>query len=78
MTCRDEILATVNALVKDRTPKTFHLSELLDAVHAKNTRYLDSTIRTHVASRMCQNTPKIHQTTYDDFERIGLALYRLL
>ncbi|UQN05489.1 hypothetical protein [Deinococcus sp. QL22] len=78
MTCRDEILVTVNELVKDRTPKTFHLSELMDAMRAKNTRYLDSTIRTHVTSRMCQNTPKNHQTTYDDFERVGVGVYRLL
>ncbi len=78
MTCRDEILQTVNALVKDRTTKTFYVIELLDAMRANHTNYPISTIRTHVSSLMCRNAPNNHRAVYDDFERVGVALYRLL
>ncbi|UQN04838.1 hypothetical protein [Deinococcus sp. QL22] len=77
MTCRDEALKTAKALVEDRTSKTFHVSELLDAMRANRTKYSVSTIRTQVSSKMCRNAPN-HTSGYDDFERVGYALYRLL
>jgi len=41
-------------------------------------RYKESTIRTHVTSRMCRNAPKYHATKYDDFERVDYGTYRLV
>jgi hypothetical protein len=40
-------------------------------------RYAESTIRTHVTSRMSADAPDHHGTTYDDFERLGGGRYRL-
>lgn len=40
-------------------------------------RYAESTIRTHVTSRMCASSPDHHGTTYGDFERLDRSHYRL-
>lgn len=40
-------------------------------------KYSESTIRTHVTSRMCADAPVHHGTTYEDFERLGGGRYRL-
>ena len=39
--------------------------------------YAESTIRTHVTSRMCGNAPDNHAVTYDDLVRIDAGRYRL-
>ncbi|MFB9991339.1 hypothetical protein ACFFLM_05015 [Deinococcus oregonensis] len=79
MTCRDEILETVNALVKDRTPKTFHISEVVSTMRANKTKYPVSTIRAHISSVMCQSAPKpFERRTYPDFKRVARGRYRLL
>ena len=43
----------------------------------RDSTYSESTIRTHVTSRMCANAPDNHGTTYDDLVRVGRGLYRL-
>ncbi|UQN06313.1 hypothetical protein [Deinococcus sp. QL22] len=79
MTCRNEILKTVNALVDDRTPKTFHIREVLASMVANHTQYSIPTIRTYISSLMCQNAPRQrHGQRYNDFERVGVGRYRLL
>ena len=42
----------------------------------RDSRYVDSTIRTHVTGLMCSNAPTNHLTTYPDFERVGRGRYR--
>ncbi len=77
MTCRDEILACVTALVEQKGENRFSLREVLDAMQAHGTTYKDSTIRTHVTSRMCAGTPQHHAVRYEDLDRIGPGIYSI-
>lgn len=49
--------------------REFTIEELLDAMPAAGSRYAESTIRTHVASRMSANAPDHHAVTHDDLAR---------
>jgi len=77
MTCRDEILRCVRTLLHQTGRQEFTLQEVVDAMQAAGTGYAESTIRTHVASRMCANAPEHHAVTYGDFVRVGDGVYRL-
>jgi hypothetical protein len=78
MTCRDEVLAAAKALCQRAGRDTFTLAEILAEMTARNSTYAESTIRTHVTSRMCRNAPAHHAKTFDDFESLGSGVYRLL
>lgn len=73
MTARDEILAAATAVLRRKGRDAFTLQEILTEMHGHGTRYADNTIRTHVNSRMCANSPDHHGRTYDDFERSASA-----
>jgi hypothetical protein len=73
---REEILAAAKMLA-DRSPDgSFTLMQIIINLRHAGTRYAESTIRTHVTSRMCADAPDHHGTTYDDFERLGGGRYR--
>ncbi|MCL4199472.1 MAG: hypothetical protein KJZ69_18415 [Phycisphaerales bacterium] len=73
MTCRDEILATIKRLgLREFTPQ-----EVIDAMRKDRTGFADSTIRTHIVSRLCANAPDNHAVTYDDLVRVDHGVYRL-
>jgi hypothetical protein len=75
-TARDQILRAVRHLGGDqRTP--FTPRDVIDELHRRGTSLADSTIRTHVTSRMCASAPAHHGTVYADLERVGRGLYRL-
>lgn len=78
MTCREELLHVTRSLAGRTGRQVFRLSELLLAMFQAGSRYSESTIRTHVVSRCCRNAPENHAVTYDDFERVGRGLYRLV
>lgn len=78
MTCRDEILTCALRIVKVKGVNEFSLQEVLACMRSEGAGYPESIIRTHVTSRMCRNAPKHHGTTYDDLERIGHGVYRLV
>src|SRR5690242_3954114 len=74
---REEILVAARKLA-DRSPDgSFTLMQIISSLRRAGTRYAESTIRTHVTSRMCADAPDHHGTTYDDFERLGGGRYRL-
>jgi hypothetical protein len=74
---RQEILTAARKLA-DRSPdRSFALAEVVAEVRRSGSRYAESTIRTHVTSRMCGDSPDHHGTTYDDFERLDRGRYRL-
>ncbi len=50
----------------------------LDCMRKKDTQYKDSTIKTHITSRLCANAPNHHGATYNDLERTDRGTYRLL
>ena len=77
MTCREEILSFVHRLVSRKGQNIFSLKEVVDGMRASGTQYKESTIRTHITSRMCANAPDHHAVTYKDFQRVGKGIYRL-
>jgi hypothetical protein len=78
VTCRDEVLSAMRRLERRNGKKAFLLQDIVREVHAGGARYKESTIRTHVTSRMCVNAPKNHATVYRDLEKVGAGLYQLL
>ena len=74
---RDEILTTARKLAGQSADGTFTLTEVLTEMRRTGSRYAESTIRTHVTSRMCADAPIHHARTYDDLERVGNGRYRL-
>jgi hypothetical protein len=78
MTCRDEILETAKRIMHRNGESNFVLAELIDEMQKYGTTYQESTIRTHVTSRMCANAPDHHAVTYSDLERIAPGRYRVL
>lgn len=76
MTCRDEILACVKEITIHLSTEEFCINDVIRCMERKGSQYSESTIRTHITSRMCANAPDNHAVTYDDFERAGYGKYR--
>lgn len=77
MTARDEILDALPALRARTGRDTFNAEEVVEELARRGRQYRDSTIRTHIVSRMCGDAPRNHAVTYDDLERVERGLYRL-
>jgi hypothetical protein len=77
MTCREEVLAAVRAIVGDDPLKEFTVADVQSQMEHNGTSFAASTIRTHITSRMCSNAPDNHGVTYDDLERVTPGHYRL-
>ena len=75
--CREELLEIITALVKEKGKNEFTLTEAVEAMANNHSVYSENTIRTHISSRCCVNAPKHHETTYDDYERVGRGVYRI-
>ena len=56
--------------------QVFRLAEILAEVKTAGTRYRDSTIRTHISSRMCGNAPDHHPLVYNDLVWVATGEYR--
>jgi hypothetical protein len=76
MTARDEILNALPRLRARLGRDEFRPAEVIQELRRANSAYSDSTIRTHVVSRMCANAADHHAVRYNDLERIGHGLYR--
>lgn len=77
MTCRDEVLSAAHALTHSSPNGEFTVDDVLNFLKRKGTQFKESTIRTHVISRMCANAPDNHETTFADLRRVGYGRYRL-
>lgn len=77
MTCRDDVLAAFARLMARTSREAFSLEKIVREVRSPGSDYRESTIRTHVTSRMCANAPDHHAVVYNDLERIGHGLYRI-
>lgn len=75
-TARDQILVAIDH-IRSRAGDTFTVSDVLDELRAQGSDLAASTVRTHIASRMCGDSPDHHGTTYDDLERVDRGVYRL-
>lgn len=53
--CRDEVLAAAQSIVKRKGRNQFTVQEVVEYMKARQTKYPESTIRTHITSRCCVN-----------------------
>ena len=77
MTARDEVLAAARTLATSSGDGTFSIQDVVALMRREGSSYKESTIRTHVVSRMCANAPDNHVVTYRDFLRTDVGRYRL-
>jgi alkylated DNA nucleotide flippase Atl1 len=78
-TAHEEIREVAHELASRSEDGEFTLAEILQAMKTRGSRYAESTIRTHVTSRMCANAPDHHGVVYQDFWCIdrGSGRYRI-
>jgi hypothetical protein len=76
MTCRADVLAAFDRLEQRHGRTTFDVAEVVREVTVAGSLYGESTIRTHVSSRMCVNAPDNHSATYADLERVDRGRYQ--
>jgi hypothetical protein len=77
MTCRDEILECAREVMRQSGLDYFTIPEIIGCMAKRGSQYAESTIRTHIVSRMCKNAPENHAVTYSDLERTERGEYRL-
>lgn len=75
-TCREEVLGAFERLERRHGRTDFELADVVSEVLAVSTSYAESTIRTHITSRMCRDAPDHHARTFEDLERVDRGLYR--
>lgn len=74
--CRAGVIAAAKRL-HGNGQSDFTPAEIILQMRRDGYDYADSTIRTHVTSRMCENAPNNHGTTFDDLQRVAHGKYRL-
>jgi len=75
-TCRDEIIAVMRAMHAAGN-QTVSMSDVISAMKRRESSYEESTIRTHMGSRMLKGANQNHATKYDDIERVERGKYKL-
>jgi hypothetical protein len=77
VTCRVDGMAAMKSLERRHGPRAFKRDEIVQEVQALGTTYRESTIRTHVTSKMCGNAPDHHSGVYNDLERVSHGHHRM-
>lgn len=79
VTAHQEIREVARALASHAGNGEFTLGQVIEQMRARGSRYAESTIRTHVTSRMCANAPDHQAVVYRDFWCVdrGSGRYRL-
>ena len=77
-TCREEVLTVVRTIVGNKGVNEFTINDIVESMRREGTSFKESTIRTHITSKCCVNAPSHHAIVYNDFERIGKGLYKLI
>lgn len=75
-TAREQILQAIER-IGSGSAGTFTVDDVLNELRSQGSDLAESTIRTHIASRMCGDSPDHHGSTYDDLERVDRGVYRL-
>lgn len=75
--CREELIAALKKIIQNKNKNEFTIEEVVNFMQKEGTEYKESTIRTHISSRLCVNSPENHAVTYDDIERIDRGIYKL-
>ncbi|MER1987486.1 MAG: hypothetical protein ABS948_16530 [Solibacillus sp.] len=76
-TCREQILFAASQITHSKNSNEFTILEILNYLTQQNSPYKESTIRTHITSKMCSNAPNHHAVTYNDLTRIKPGVYSL-
>ena len=76
MAARDQILAALPGIEARSADGSFSPQDVVDELRRRESNLAESTIRTHVVSRMCANAPDNHARTYDDLQRVSGGRYR--
>ena len=74
-TCRDAVLNAFQRLERRTGHKDFNLAEIVNEVVTLD-GYKETTVRTHVSSRMCADAPDNHAVVYADLQRVARGRYR--
>jgi hypothetical protein len=74
--CREAVLAAFDRLERRHDKRDFPLVEIVAEVQAVTDTFRESTIRTHVLSRMCRQAAANHAVVYPDLDRVGRGVYR--
>lgn len=78
VTARDDVLKAARKLATHSADGSFTVGEVIDEARRQGSTYKESTIRTHVTSRMCADAPDNHAVTYPDLVRVDHGRYRLV
>jgi hypothetical protein len=76
-TAREEILLAVSDVLRRSGGIVFNIGDVVVEMRRRGSRYAESTIRTHITSRMCANASDHHARVFDDFERLDRGHYQL-
>lgn len=71
-TCRDAVLNAFARLER----RHGRLDEVVTETLTNDPQYKESTVRTHVTSRMCVDAPHNHASVFGDLTRVDRGVYR--
>jgi hypothetical protein len=74
---RAEILAAIADLMARSGADTVTLDQVVREMKARESRYVESTVRTMVTSHMCADASGAGVAPYSDLERVDRGVYRL-
>jgi hypothetical protein len=77
VTARDGVLDAARVLAARSPDGTFTVDDVVRFLRQRGSTYAESTIRTHVTSRMCANAPDHHASVFADLLRVSHGQYRL-
>jgi hypothetical protein len=77
VTARTDVVAAARVLAAESPDGTFTPAEVVAYLMRQGSQLAESTIRTHVVSRMCANSPDHHGVVYADLVRVSPGRYRL-
>lgn len=78
MTCREQILEVARELARRAPHGHFAMREILAEMRARETPYTEGAIYMHVASVMRRGAVRHRGVHFDDLERVGRGVYRLV
>ena len=74
-TCRDAVLDAFERLETRSGRRAFPLVEIVTETLRHDPQFRESTVRTHIVSRMCADAPDHHATVHNDLERVARGIY---
>lgn len=77
MVCHDEVREAAYYLAGISSKGHFTVDAIVAELRRRGCTHRESTIRTHVTSRMCVNASDHHPVVYADLRRVGVGVYCL-